>query len=62
VRELPELKIKHRRGKSFKYKPAWDDRFYLEGAMQDEQHPYYKVHPYLFSNIIFRDTLTNLQR
>lgn len=43
VRELPELKIRHRRGKSMKQRPAWDDRFHLEGAMQDEQHPYFKV-------------------
>jgi hypothetical protein len=33
VRELPELKIRHRRGRSMKYRPAWDDRFHLEGAM-----------------------------
>ncbi len=33
VRELPELKIRHRRGRSMKYRPVWDDRFHLEGAM-----------------------------
>jgi hypothetical protein len=44
VKELPELKLKnHGRLRSMRHRPAWDDRFFVEGVTNlTPAHPYFK--------------------
>lgn len=59
-KELPQLKLKnHGRLRSMRQRPAWNDRFFIEGVTNlTPAHPYFKV--YSLINL-FSNTLTSLR-